>query len=641
MKAIELVGITKTFGSIHANQDINLDVEKGEILSLLGENGSGKTTLMNMLSGIYFPDAGHIFVDGKEVLIKSPIDAFKNRIGMVHQHFKLVDIFTAADNIILGEKMPPFSIREKSQELRLQAANEISALGENLDEEAKKKAISKINNKRNLKICALPFVKFGKAVAFNYLPRTRAKRLQAIADQYGFDIDLKKKVYEMSVSEKQTVEIIKVLYRGADKLILDEPTAVLTPQEIQKLFAVMRKMRESGKSIIIITHKLNEVMEISDRVAVLRKGKYIGTVKTSETSEKELTEMMVGEKVDLNIARELPIDPQPRLVVEGLTVRNKDGLHAIEDVSFTVNGGEIFGVAGIAGNGQKELLEGIAGLQPVESGSIIFYNPKENKPVTFFHNDLKQIKKKAEMGMFHYPDGTPVDLKGKSNKEITRLVNEEQILYYENEVIDLNKRTPREIQELGIKLSFVPEDRLHMGLVGNMSIIDNMMLRSYRKGKSIFVNRKKPKALADKIIDDLGVVTPSDMTPVRRLSGGNVQKVLVGREISSSPKVLMSAYPVRGLDVNSSYLIYNLLNEQKARNTAVVYVGEDLDVLIALCDRIMVLCGGKVSAIVDARNVTKEQLGLLMTKMPETVERYDYNVAPQQEETKEEEKNND
>ncbi len=641
MKAIELVGITKTFGSIHANQDINLDVEKGEILSLLGENGSGKTTLMNMLSGIYFPDAGHIFVDGKEVLIKSPIDAFKNRIGMVHQHFKLVDIFTAADNIILGEKMPPFSIREKSQELRLQAANEISALGENLDEEAKKKAISKINNKRNLKICALPFVKFGKAVAFNYLPRTRAKRLQAIADQYGFDIDLKKKVYEMSVSEKQTVEIIKVLYRGADKLILDEPTAVLTPQEIQKLFAVMRKMRESGKSIIIITHKLNEVMEISDRVAVLRKGKYIGTVKTSETSEKELTEMMVGEKVDLNIARELPIDPQPRLVVEGLTVRNKDGLHAIEDVSFTVNGGEIFGVAGIAGNGQKELLEGIAGLQPVESGSIIFYNPKENKPVTFFHNDLKQIKKKAEMGMFHYPDGTPVDLKGKSAKEITRLVNEEQILYYENEVIDLNKRTPREIQELGIKLSFVPEDRLHMGLVGNMSIIDNMMLRSYRKGKSIFVNRKKPKALADKIIDDLGVVTPSDMTPVRRLSGGNVQKVLVGREISSSPKVLMSAYPVRGLDVNSSYLIYNLLNEQKARNTAVVYVGEDLDVLIALCDRIMVLCGGKVSAIVDARNVTKEQLGLLMTKMPETVERYDYNVAPQQEETKEEEKNND
>ncbi|MBO4380718.1 MAG: ATP-binding cassette domain-containing protein, partial [Clostridia bacterium] len=393
MKAIELVGITKTFGSIHANQDINLDVEQGEILSLLGENGSGKTTLMNMLSGIYFPDAGHIFVDGQEVLIKSPIDAFKNRIGMVHQHFKLVDIFTAADNIILGEKMPPFSIREKSQELKLQAANEISALGEDLDAEAKKKAISKINNKRNLKICALPFVKFGKAVAFNYLPRSRAKRLQAIAEQYGFDIDLKKKVYEMSVSEKQTVEIIKVLYRGADKLILDEPTAVLTPQEIQKLFAVMRKMRESGKSIIIITHKLNEVMEISDRVAVLRKGKYIGTVKTSETSEKELTEMMVGEKVDLNIARELPINPQPRLVVEGLTVRNKDGLHAVEDVSFTVNGGEIFGVAGIAGNGQKELLEGIAGLQPVKSGSIIFYNPKENKPVTFFHNDLKQIKK--------------------------------------------------------------------------------------------------------------------------------------------------------------------------------------------------------------------------------------------------------
>ena len=624
MKAIELVGITKTFGSIHANQDVTLDVEQGEILSLLGENGSGKTTLMNMLAGIYFPDAGHIFVNGEEVVIKSPIDAFNHKIGMVHQHFKLVDLFTAADNIILGEKMPKFSIKEKSQEYKHQAAEEIAALDENLDEKAKKKETSKINGKYRGKICALPFVKLGKEIAFNHLSRNRAKSIQKIADQYGFDIDLKKKIYEMSVSEKQTVEIIKVLYRGADYLILDEPTAVLTPQEIQKLFAVMRKMRENGKSIIIITHKLNEVMEISDRVAVLRKGKYIGTVKTSETSEAALTEMMVGEKVDLNIDRELPVNPQPRLVVDNLSVLNKDGVKAIDDVSFVANGGEILGIAGISGNGQKELLEGIAGLRPVESGTIIFHNPKQNKPVTFFHNDLKQIRKKAEMGMFHYPDGTPVDLKGKSAKEITRLVNEEQILYYENEIIDLNKKTPREIQELGIKLSFVPEDRLNMGLVGNMSIVDNMMLRSYRKGNSIFVNRKKPKALADKIIDDLGVVTPSDMTPVRRLSGGNVQKVLVGREISSSPKVLMSAYPVRGLDVNSSYLIYNLLNAQKERNTAVIYVGEDLDVLIALCDRILVLCGGKVSAIVDARHVTKEQLGLLMTKMPETVERYDY-----------------
>lgn len=636
MKAIELVGITKTFGSIHANQDVNLDVEKGEILSLLGENGSGKTTLMNMLAGIYFPDAGHIFVDGKEVVIKSPIDAFKYKIGMVHQHFKLVDLFTAADNIILGEKMPKFSIKEKAGDYKMQAANEISALGDDLDEKAKKKAISKINNKRNLKTLALPFVKFGKIVAFNHLSRNRAKKIQKIADQYGFEIDLKKKVYEMSVSEKQTVEIIKVLYRGADYLILDEPTAVLTPQEIQKLFAVMRKMRENGKSIIIITHKLNEVMEISDRVAVLRKGKFIGTVNTSETSEKELTEMMVGAKVDLDIHRDMPVNPEPRLVVNNLTVLNKEGGKAIDDVSFVVNGGEILGIAGISGNGQKELLEGIAGLQHVVGGDIIFYNPKENKPVTFFHNDLKQIKQKAAAGMFHYPDGTKVDLKGKSNKEITRLVNEEQILYYENEVIDLNKKTPREIQELGIKLSFVPEDRLNMGLVGNMSIVDNMMLRSYRKGKSIFVNRKKPKALADKIIEDLGVVTPSDMTPVRRLSGGNVQKVLVGREISSSPKVLMSAYPVRGLDVNSSYLIYNLLNEQKARNTAVVFVGEDLDVLLALSDRILVLCGGKVSAIVDARKVTKEEVGLLMTKMPDVIERYDYNrPAPTEEIEKE------
>ena len=248
MKAIELVGITKTFGSIHANQDVTLDVEQGEILSLLGENGSGKTTLMNMLAGIYFPDAGHIFVNGEEVVIKSPIDAFNHKIGMVHQHFKLVDLFTAADNIILGEKMPKFSIKEKSQEYKHQAAEEIAALDENLDEKAKKKEISKINGKYRGKICALPFVKLGKEIAFNHLSRNRAKSIQKIADQYGFDIDLKKKIYEMSVSEKQTVEIIKVLYRGADYLILDEPTAVLTPQEIQKLFAVMLSSPPTGWS---------------------------------------------------------------------------------------------------------------------------------------------------------------------------------------------------------------------------------------------------------------------------------------------------------------------------------------------------------------------------------------------------------
>ena len=566
---IELKGITKRFGEVLANNNINITLKKGEILAILGENGSGKTTLMNMISGIYYPDEGQIFINGEEVQIRSPQDAFDKHIGMIHQHFKLVDIFTAADNIILGEKMPK-------------------------------------TDKNVFKNCF-------RAIKYNYLARSRVKTLQKYIEKYGFEIDLSKKIYDMSVSEKQTVEIIKVLYRGANILILDEPTAVLTPQEIKKLFDVLRKMRDDGKAIIIITHKLNEVMEISDRVAVLRKGEYIATVNTAETNYKELTEMMVGKKIDLNIERKEPVNPKPRLIINNLTILNKDGRKAIDDISFTINGGEILGIAGIAGNGQKELLEGIAGLQHLESGEIIFHNPKENKPVTFFHNDIAQIREKAEKGMFHYPDGTPVVLKGKSNNEIKKLVEQEQILYYEDEIIDLKDKKPREIQELGIKLSFVPEDRLNMGLVGNMSIVDNMLLRSYRKGKTIFLNRKRPKNLADKIIDDLEVVTPSDATPVRRLSGGNVQKVLVGREISSSPKVLMAAYPVRGLDINSSYLIYNLLNEQKEKNVAVVFVGEDLDVLLQLCDRILVLCGGKISGIVDGRTAKKDEVGLLMT----------------------------
>ena len=553
INAIEMKNITKTFGSVVANNKVNLDIRKGEILSVLGENGCGKTTLMNMLAGIYYPDEGQIFVNGEEVTIKSPKDAFDLKIGMVHQHFKLVDVFTAAQNIALGVKDNGlYSIKKIAAEVREMGA------------------------------------------------------------RYGFKINPNKLIHEMSVSEKQTVEIIKVLYRGANILILDEPTAVLTPQEIKTLFNVLREMRKDGKSIVIITHKLNEVMEISDRVAVLRKGEHIATVNTKDTSEKELADMMVGKKLDLNIERKDPVDPKPRLIIEHLTIKNRDGLNAVEDVSFTVNGGEILGIAGISGNGQKELLEGIAGLQKVEKGDVIFHNPKKNKPVTFFHKTLRKIKKMAEQGCFHDPDGRKWNFAGYSNKEITRLVNEEKVLFYEDEIIDLRHRTPREIQELGIKLSFVPEDRLNMGLVGNMSIVDNMALRSYRKGKSIFVNKKRPKTLADKIIADLEVVTPNDQTPVRRLSGGNVQKVLVGREISSSPKVLMAAYPVRGLDINSSYLIYNLLNQQKEKNVAVVFVGEDLDVLLALADRLVVLSGGKVAGIVDARKVTKEEVGMMM-----------------------------
>ena len=498
--AIKMENITKRFGSVVANNGINMELHEGEILSLLGENGSGKTTLMNMLSGIYFPDEGQIYIHDKPVTIASPKDAFDLGIGMIHQHFKLVDLFTATQNIILG------------LEGKLDLAN-------------------------------------------------ARKKVQEICDKYGFDIDPDMKIYDMSVSQKQTVEIVKVLYRGADILILDEPTAVLTPQETEKLFDVLRRMRDDGKCIIIITHKLHEVLDVSDRVAVLRKGEYIGDVATKDANQQSLTDMMVGRAVSLNIDRPEPKNVSPRLVVDGLTVFDELGVKRLDDVSFSINSGEILGIAGVAGSGQRELLESIAGLYPISSGSITF-NPPEG--------------------------GESLNMVGKD---------------------------PMDIRKAGIAMSFVPEDRLGMGLVGSMGMTGNMMLRSWRKGKGIFLNRKEPEALANQVWHDLEVVTPSTNFPVRRMSGGNVQKVLVGREIAQAPAVLMTAYAVRGLDINTSYTIYNLLTEQKMQGVAVVYVGEDLDVLLELCDRILVLCGGQVSGVVDARTTDKMEVGALMTRM--------------------------
>lgn len=497
--AVSMKGVTKTFGPVVANDKVDLDIYQGEILALLGENGSGKTSLMNMLSGIYFPDEGHIFIHGQEVVIKSPKDAFDLGIGMVHQHFKLIDVLSATENIILGLK-DKLDIKEASRKIR------------------------------------------------------------EICDKYGFEVDPDQKIYDMSVSQKQTVEIVKVLYRGADILILDEPTAVLTPQETEKLFRVLRKMREDGKSIVIITHKMQEVQDLSDRVAVLRSGKYIGSLITKDTNVTEMTNMMVGHAVTLNIERPEPVNPKPRIEVQGLTVRNEEGILKLQDVSFTANSGEILGIAGISGCGQKELLEAIAGLQVTESGSIYYVEE----------------------------DGSKEMLIGKD---------------------------PLEIADMGVSLSFVPEDRLGMGLVGNMDLIDNMMLRSFRRGHSPFVNRKDPKDLATEIVERLEVATSGISTPVRRLSGGNVQKVLVGREIASAPTVLLTAYAVRGLDINSCYTIYELLNEQKKKGVAVIFVGEDLDVLLQLSDRIMVLCGGQISGIVDARETDKNQVGMMMTKV--------------------------
>ena len=467
--------VTKRFGKVVANNAINLELREGEILSLLGENGSGKTTLMNMLSGIYFPDEGQIYIHGKPVTIASPKDAFNYGIGMIHQHFKLVDVFTATENIVLG----------------LEGKLDLAEAG---------------------------------------------KKVKEICDKYGFDIDPNQKIYDMSVSQKQTVEIVKVLFRGADILILDEPTAVLTPQETDKLFQIMRNMKADGKSLIIITHKLHEVLDVSDRVAVLRKGEYIGDVATKDADQQSLTDMMVGHSVSLNIDRPDPVNVTPRLVLDGLTVFDELGVKRLDNVSFTVNAGEVLGVAGVAGSGQRELCEAIAGL---------YYDPADGKT-------------KNLVGM-----------------------------------------DPMDIRKSGIAMSFVPEDRLGMGLVGSMGMTGNMMLRSWRKGHGVFLNRKDPEDLAQRIWQ----------------SGGNVQKVLVGREIAQAPAVLMTAYAVRGLDINTSYTIYNLLTEQKMKGIAVMYVGEDLDVLLELCDRIVVLCGGQVSGVVDARTADKRQIGALMTRM--------------------------
>ena len=491
--AIQMKDISKAFGAVKANENINLSVESGEIHALLGENGAGKSTLMNMLSGIYNPDGGAISIYGKEVKFNSPKDSIRMGIGMIHQHFKLVDVLTAKENIVIGQRGSFFT---RGKEL--------------------------------------------------------SRKVREISDRYGLDINPDKKVYEMSVGEKQTLEIIKVLYRGAKILILDEPTAVLTPQEIKRLFQILRNMKEEGCAVVIITHKLNEVMEISDRVTVLRKGNSIGTVETANVEVSNLIEMMVGKKVDLAIKKETFADPKPLLDVDNLSVLDKDKKPALDQVSFTLNSGEILGVAGVAGSGQKELCETIAGLIHADRGRIFF-----------------------EGG-------------------------------------NIVGKTPRDIIRLGIRMGFIPEDRLGMGLVGSMDIVHNLILKDYQSQPGIFLKRGPCVEKANKIVSRLEISTPDIYTPVKRLSGGNIQKVLLGREIDAAPKVLITAYAVRGLDIGASYKIYDLLNEQKSRGVGVLFIGEDIDVLMDLCDRIVVLCGGKLTGIVDPAQVTKEEIGLLM-----------------------------
>ena len=493
---IEMLHITKEFPGIKANDDITLQLRKGEIHALLGENGAGKSTLMSVLFGLYQPEAGIIKKDGKEVQINNPNDATALHIGMVHQHFKLIDVFTVLDNIILGAEDTKLGFLQKK--------------------EARRKVLE-------------------------------------LSERYGLKVDIDAKIEDITVGMQQRVEILKMLYRDNEVLIFDEPTAVLTPQETEKLFDILRQMKAKGCAVIIITHKLNEVLAISDRVTILRKGKSVDTVATAGVDANKLTELMVGHAVSLAIRRPEPHDVHTILKVVDLTVEKPDGSLGLDDVSFHIHSGEILGVAGVAGSGQKELCECIAGLLPAKKGAVLY--KKEN-------------------------------ILGKS---------------------------PEAIIDLGISMSFVPEDRLGMGLVASMGMTDNMLLKSYRAGKGPFVDRAPARALAKKLVEELSIVTPGIETPVRLMSGGNVQKVLLGREIESDPNLLITAYPVRGLDINSSYLIYDLLNKQKEKGVAVMFIGEDLDVLLELCDRILVLCHGKVTGVVKAGEVTKEQIGLMMT----------------------------
>jgi simple sugar transport system ATP-binding protein len=491
--AIRMESITKRFGTVVANDEVNLSIRSGEIHALLGENGAGKSTLMNMLSGIYRPDSGFIYMDERKVQFASPGDSIAAGIGMIHQHFKLVDVMNARDNIILGSKGGRIKKGETD------------------------------------------------------------RRIKELSDKYGLGVDPDKKVYEMSVGEKQTLEIIKVLFRGAKILIMDEPTAVLTPQEIEKLFTVVRNMRNQGCAVVIITHKLNEVMEISDCITILRAGKPIDTVVTSETKVPALIEMMVGKRVDLQINR-VDYEAKTKLLeIKNLTVQGSEGELSLQDVSFTLHTNEILGIAGIAGAGQKELCETIAGLVKADGGSVEFEDTQ---------------------------------ILGKSAGDIIKM---------------------------GIRLGFIPEDRLGMGLVASMSLTDNVILKDYRLQKGMMLSRKPGAEKADRIVERLDISTPSINTSVGKLSGGNIQKVLLGREIDSAPKVLVTAYPVRGLDIGATYKIYDLLNEQKSKGVGIIFVGEDLDVLLELCDRILVLSSGKVNGILDAKSASKSDIGYLMS----------------------------
>ncbi len=494
---LELRGITKSFPGVLANDHIDLTVEKGEIHALLGENGAGKTTLMNILYGLYHPDEGEIFVNGQKLDVRSPIDAIKAGVGMVHQHFMLVPVFTVTENVMLGEE----------------------------------------------------YVKYG-----GILDRKKATdKIGEISDMYKLEINPAAYISDIPVGMQQRVEIIKLLFREADILIMDEPTAVLTPQEVEELFKIMHTMVEQGKSIIFITHKLGEVLEIADRITVIRGGKVVGSTTPEESNLNDLASMMVGREVNLVIDKINSIPGDAILEVNNLKVLDPIGAIAVDDMSFTVHAGEVLGIAGVQGNGQTELVRALTGLlQPVD-------------------------------GEVHL-----------CGQNITRF-------------------SPRKITEIGS--AHIPEDRQKDGLVLGFPVSDNLVLNMYYLepfSKSIWMDQKQILDNGNKLVESFDIRTPSAMTPASNLSGGNQQKVIVAREFSRPIKFLVASQPTRGLDVGSIEYIHERLIQKRDEGCAVLLVSTELDEIMQLSDRIAVIYRGKVLDILDAKTATKELVGLLM-----------------------------
>jgi len=499
---LELRGITKRFPGVLANDQINLTLNKGEIHALLGENGAGKSTLMNILYGLYDPDEGEIIVNGKEINVTSPRDAIKSGIGMVHQHFMLVPVFTVTENVMLGD--------------------ETTHLGGFLDR------------------------------------KSSAARIREISNNYSLEVDPTSYVRDLPVGVQQRVEIIKLLYREADILILDEPTAVLTPQEVDELFTIMRSLVKGGKSIIFITHKLREVLTFADRITVIRGGKVVGTTTPKETDQNQLAAMMVGRDVSFEVDKNPAHVKDSILEVKDLVVLDDLNHVAVKNVSFNVHAGEILGVAGVQGNGQTELVKAITGLS----------HPVEGK----------------------------LTLQGK----------------------DIKKASPRTITELGS--AHIPEDRQKDGLVLSETIADNLVLNTYYLNpfaSGVFIQEDAVLNNAENIIDNFDVRTPSPLIPVGSLSGGNQQKVIVGREFSRPINFLVASQPTRGLDVGSIEYIHKRLLEKRDEGCAILMVSTELDEVLELSDRIAVMFDGEIIAIVDAEGATKEQIGLLMAGVVE------------------------